>query len=77
VRWLNGKDINGNIRTIYDRNIYINITKEREEELLKYWRYMLMSKGAPTYLPINTTSNELIYTRQKVVQEIIKSKGSN
>ena len=36
---------------------------------------MLMSKGAPTYLPINTTSNELIESRYKVVQEIIKVMG--
>ena len=33
---------------------------------------MLEGEGNPQNLPINTTSNELIYTRQKVVQEIIK-----
>ncbi len=38
---------------------------------------MLKGEGTPKYLPINTTSNELIESRQKVVQEIIKSNGSS
>jgi len=77
VRWLNGKDINRNKTNIHD-NIYDSkSTKEREEELLKYWRFMLKGEGTPKYLPINTTSNELIESRQKVVQEIIKSNVSS
>lgn len=76
VRWLNGKDIYGNKIYIYDRSVYINITKEREEELLKYWRFILKDEGEPKYLPISTTSNELIESRYKVIQEIIKSKES-
>jgi hypothetical protein len=77
VRWLNGKDINRNKTNIND-NIYdTKSTKEREEELLNYWRFMLKGEGTPKYLPINTTSNELIESRQKVVQEIIKSNGSS
>lgn len=72
VKWLNGKDINGNKIYIYDRNIYINITKEREVELLKYWSFKLKGEGDTKSLPINTTSNELIYTRHKFVHENIK-----
>jgi hypothetical protein len=34
---------------------------------------MLKGEGAPKYLPMNTTSNELIDSRHKVVQEILKS----
>jgi len=33
---------------------------------------MLKGEGDSKYQPINTTSNELIESRQKVVQEIIK-----
>ncbi len=78
VRWLNGKDINRNKEKNLHDNIYdTKSTKEREEELLNYWRFMLKGEGTPKYLPINTTSNELIESRQKVVQEIIKSNGSS
>ena len=34
---------------------------------------MLKDEGYPQCLPINTTSNELIDSRHKVLQEIIKS----
>jgi hypothetical protein len=78
VRWLNGKDMNVNKNDrVYDSNTEIKSTKEREEELLKYWRFFLMGKGDPKSLPINTTSYELIDSRHKVLQEIIKSNGSS
>lgn len=71
VRWLNGKDMNVNKHDrVYDSNTENKSSKEREEELLKYWRFFLIGEGDPNYLPINTTSNELIDSRDKVLQEI-------
>ena len=73
VRWLNGKYMNENIDRVYDNNTEIKSYKEREEELLKYWRFMLEGEGNPQNLPINTTSNELIESRDKVLIEIRES----
>jgi hypothetical protein len=73
VRWLNGKgmNVNKNIHDrVYDSNTEIKSSKEREVELFKYWRFFLMGEGDPKSLPINTTSNELINSRYKVLQEI-------
>jgi hypothetical protein len=75
VKWLNGKYMNENknIDRVYDSNTEIKSYKEREEELLKYWRFMLEGEGNPKNLPINTTSNELIESRDKVLIEIKES----